>query len=600
MSNTTTEFFLKKDPYFNSNMVYGYFDFNESGVSGKSILSGSSWSSQMTNLEINNVTNFWQYSGLGFLDGQNFCKIKNLNSNNAAFILTYEIENFSGQNNVFISSFGKSNQNYSGVNFGISPFGFPYIEYYDKVYGPITFCHNVKAPKTGIFYCEISPINYAVGCYNSVTKNIEKSILQFSTLYPNYSDNYLLGSGTNFENEKNILNGKISDIFIYDLSIFDREYYEESFISGVSLNLADQVIIGTISGTTGIINSEIFELTECYVQKQNTGVFAPMIENPIYFVSYQQFLDFNTEIYNKFTQLENGNITGYKFSFQTVDVNVCKSVTGVNTYEYESGYIINYKIINKVIGNTDYKYLTNYINYIFLNSSIDIYDKLFILGGSKYNSDIGFSRFTFENGTNRFDTNFTDVSRFSGYYYNGQLQIKDQEYNTIISGGNTYYYPSKDYFSSGKYIYTNNPSFELSSSYILVDSWPDQPYIIVGNIASGSIINGISLNNKLCFLNGQLLTSGIDYQNNQILINIPSGYNIISTQDLNNKDFKIKTIINSSGRLFNVNSIARQTSSVWLNGVRLMNNNDYIELEDDIYSSNLLYIKNQGNVLFQI
>lgn len=600
MSNITTEFFLKKDPYFNSNMVFGYFDFNESGVSGLSTLSGSKWSSQIANLEINNPTNFWQYSGLGFLDGQNFCKIKNLNSNNTAFIFAYEIENFSGQNNIFISSFGKTDSNYSGVNFGISPFGFPYIEYYDKVYGPITFCHNAKAPKTGIFYCEVSPINYAVGCYNSVTKNIDKSILQFSALHTNYSNNYLLGSGMNFENENNILKAKISDIFIYDLSIFNKQYYEESFISGVSIDLIDQVTVGTISGTTGIINSEVFELTECYVQKQNTGVFVPMIDNPTYFASHQEFLDFNAEIYNKFTQLESGNITGYKFSFQTIDVNVCKSITGVNTYEYESGYVIQYKITNKVVGNINYKYLIDYINYIFLNSNIDTYDKLFILGRSKYNSDLGFSRFVFENGSNRFDTNFINAGQLSGYYYNGQLQIKDQEYSTIISGGNIYYYPSKDYFSSGKYIYTNNPSFELSSSYILIDSWPDQVYITTGGIASGSTINTINLNNKLCFLNGQLLTSGIDYQNNQILINIPSGYNIISTQNLASKDFKIKTIINSSGRLFNVSSIARQTSSVWLNGIRLMNNNDYIELEEDIYSSNLLYIKNQGNILFQI
>jgi hypothetical protein len=600
MSNQSTEFFLKKDPYFNSNTVYGYFDFNQSGASGSSVFSGANWSSKSTSLVINSPSNFWQYSGLGFLNEQNFCRIKNLDAQSAAFILTYEMESFSGQNNIFISSFGKSNENYSGVNFGISPFGFPYIEYYDNIYGPITVCHNSKAPKTGIFYCEISPINYAVGTYNPVNKSINKSIAQFSNINATYSNNYILGSGSNFENSKNSLNAKISDIFIYDLSVFNNRFYEESFVSGTAIDLTDQVITGVISGTTGIIESEIVELTECYIQKQTTGVFVPIIENATYFASFQEFLDFNTEKYNKFSQLESGNITGSGFSLQSIDVNVCKTVTGINTYQYESGYVIQYKIVNKIASNINYKYLTDYINYIFLNSDIDNSDKLFIIGANNYNDNIGFSKFIFENNINRFDTNFTNTNALSGYYYNGQLQIKDQTYSTIISGGDIYYYPSKDYFSSGKYIYTNNPSFELSSSYILIDSWPDQAYVITGNIASGSVINGISLNNKLCFLNGQLLTSGIDYQNNQILINIPSGYNIISTQDLANKDFKIKTIINSSGRLFNVNSIARQTSSVWLNGIRLMNNNDYIELEEDIYSSDLLYIKNQGNILFQI
>lgn len=599
MSSQSTEFFLKKDPYFNSNMVYGYFDFNQSGVSGSSIFSGADWTSRSISLKINNPSNFWQYSGLGFLNSENFCKIQNINSQNIAFLLTYEIENFSGKNNIFISSFGNSNQNYSGVNFGISPFGFPYIEYYDKIYGPITMCHNYKAPKTGIFYCEISPINYAVGVYDPVNKNINKSITQFSNINAEYSNNYILGSGLNFENSKNYLNAKISDIFIYDMSIFNNKFYEDAFISGISVNLTDQITIGTISGTTGIIDSEIVELTECYIQKQTTGIFVPIITSGRYFASFQEFLDFNTEKYNKFTQYGQ-NTADSGFLFQSINVNVCKTVTGINTYQYESGYVIQYKIINKISSDIDYKYLTDYIDYIFLNSDIDKNDKLFILGASNYNGNIGFSNFIFENGNKRFDTNFTSANNLSGYYYNGQLQIKDQSYSTAISGGNIYYYPSKDYFSSGKYIYTNNPAFELSSSYILIDAWPDQKYIITGNVSSGSVISDINLNNKLCFLNGQLLTSGIDYKNNQMLINIPSGYNIISTNDLANKDFKIKTIINSSGKLFNVNNIARQTSSVWLNGVRLMNNNDYIELGEDIYYSNVLYIKNQGNILFQI
>lgn len=601
MSNLSTEFFLKRDPFFNRNTIFGYFDFNESGVSGSSQLSGAKWSSQSLNLKINNTSDFWQYSGLGFLNGQNFCKINNLNSNNVAFILNYEIENFSGQNNIFISSFGKSNQNYSGVNFGISPFGFPYIEYYDKAYGPITFCHNIKAPKTGIFYCEISPINYSIGCYNSVTKNIDKSIIQFSNFNTAYSNNYTLGSGINFEGEKNILKAKISDIFIYDLSIFNKQYYEECFVSGISIELIDQVINGVISGTTGIIDSEIFELTECYIQKQATGVFVPLIQNPTYFASHQEFLDFNIEEYNKFTQLEIGNITGSGFSFQTIDVNICKTLTGINTYEYESGYVIEYKIINKIIGNTDYKYLTNYINYVFLNSDIDSQDKLIILGSSVYNNNLGFNNFVFENDTNRLALNSLNINNFSGYYYNGQLQIKEQSYNQVVSGGNIYFYPTKDYFTSGKYIYTNNPFFELSSSYNLIDYWPDQVYITTGNISSGSFVNNINFNNRLCFLNGQLMTSGIDYKNaNQIMIDIPSGYNVISTQNLNNNPFKIKTILNDSGRLFDVNSIARETSAVWLNGIRLMNKNDYIELEEDIYASNSFYVKNGGNLLFQI
>lgn len=600
MSNKSTQFFLEKDPFFNKNTAFAYFDFNESGVSGKSILSGSAWSAQSLNLEIANPNNFWKYSGVGFLD-KDFAKIRNLNSQNVAFLMTYEIESFTGQNNVFISSFGKTNSTYSGVNFGISPFGFPYIEYYDNIIGPITYCHNAKAPKTGIFYCEISPINYSVGCYSSINKSINKSTVQFGDVNNNYSNNYTLGSGINFENSKNLLKAKISDIFIYDLSVFNKSYYEQSFISGSVIDLQDQILTGLISGTTGIIDSEIIELVRCYVRQETTGSFVQLTDESTYFASHIELNDFNNEIYNEFLQgVSNNGISG--FTPQTINVNVCQTLTGIRNFEFESGYVLEYTIINKLPIASNYKYITEYVDYIFLNNSIDNSDRLFILGSNLYDDNIGYSNAIFENNTNRLKPTLSNnLQNVSGYYYNGQLQIKEQSYNPIVSSGQIFYNPTRDYFTTGAYIYTNRISSELSTSNILIDSWPNQEYIVTGNISSGSNINNINFSNKLCFLNGQLLASGMDYQlPNKILRNIPSGYNIISTQNIANKNFKIKYVLNDSGRLFNVNSIAKNTSSVWLNGVRYTNNIDYIELEDEFLASSLFYIKNGGNILFEI
>jgi hypothetical protein len=600
MPNKITEFFLKKNPYFTNDEVVGYFDFTFSGNSGSNTVQSADWCPSTVNIEIINTNKFWQYSGLGYFSTDSCGVIKNLNSNNFMCIFGYDLNDISN-NNIFLSSAGENNNIYSGINFGINGAGWPYVEYYDELLGPVSLCHNEKASKTGIFYLEIAPTYTAVGIYNQKINRISKSYLEYNNAEQIYSNNFKLGSGIDFDKSPVIFNGKISEIIICDGAVFNKEFIEKSFISGLSIELVDQVTTGIISGQTGIINGDIIELNKCLISTQSSGVYVNTYESGQFFATFQDFLDFNNELYYEFSQ-QSSFITGSGFVNTGIALYTCETITGMNFYEFESGYIFEYKITNKIPNHVNFKYLNSNINSIYLRNKIDKHDTLFILGDKNPNELIGNNNYILEKDSSNIYFNFINLQfDISGLYLNGQIQTYDKNYSIDVISGIKIYTPEKDYFTSGNLLYTNYNYNDLEASIISADLWSHQSYITTGGIASGTVLPSINTSKKLVFLNGQLLNSGVEYSGSKILFNIPSGYNVMSFIDISNKDYVQYKFTNTSGNLFEAPNISKQTSMVWLNGIRLQKEEDYIEMaSNDLESFNNLFISNGNHLLISI
>jgi hypothetical protein len=182
-----------------------------------------------------------------------------------------------------------------------------------------------------------------------------------------------------------------------------------------------------------------------------------------------------------------------------------------------------------------------------------------------------------------------NISKISGLYFNGQYHRYSTGYQSSFNGINYNISADNDFVILNDYIFSNNKTYlppEFSNdqySHLLADLWAGSGINNVSQtgIASGQLVNGLNFSNSLVFLNGQLLTSGIDYQlPSKIMISANSGYNIISVVylDLFNKN-SIININNSNTRFIPLNeNFIEKSLMVWINGVRAINGTDYTEI----------------------
>ena len=121
-------------------------------------------------------------------------------------------------------------------------------------------------------------------------------------------------------------------------------------------------------------------------------------------------------------------------------------------------------------------------------------------------------------------------------------------------------------------------------SFISTDLWLEsgKKIITLTGITSGQNLNGESFENSLIFLNGQLLSSGIDYSlPNKFLLNVESGDNIIFIKTLdyfNKKPYYYNNYLNNNSLIYLNDNFIENSSVVWLNGVRVIKDIDYIEI----------------------
>lgn len=575
--------------------IYGYFDFDNSGIYGNSsIIDNKNWLNKEIKIKIEN-SNAWQNSGFLSFSGNSKFNISGLTEKNLGFFIPYYLQN-NNKNNIILSSKVDSGVGFaSGYTFGINKFNFPYVEFFDYLNGPTTYCLHENVNNTGIVYFSVKTDLVELGYYDAINKKIKKEgfIKNKNSVFD--SNSWFIG-GDLQNNYNNFLSGKIPQLAIVNSNSFDINLYEKNIISGLISELDTYISTGFISGQTGILKGDVISLSGCYYYYSLSGQFdASGYETGVsYYTTKQVLTDCIGREYEVFTQ---NILSGYFSGFRWVEyLNAnCFKQTGYNFYQYDSGIVLNYSI-KTILPKIKYFELDNfYANAILLNSSLDISDKLsvYALKQVNRNIDYGNSLFNIFNKTYFIDGDL-NINNFSGFYYNGQLQSISNNFSQSFQNGEIVYLPEKDFFISGSTIYSNK-YFDFGN--VNVDSWPTFDFIVTGSLLSGNSIPGANFANQMVYLNGQKLISGIDYANNTLLINVPTGYNIFSITR-NKLNFYEKNISNTGGLVFNLDTFTKNTSSVWLNGLRLKNHKDYIEL---LYNdSNDIYIKRGGNLIFNL
>jgi hypothetical protein len=575
MPSNAMKYFFESSDILSTGQIIGYFDFGRTGISGIVNTPSEQWTNNATELQIINSGQFWNFSGFANFNKQNYAKLNLANDTSISFIFPYEL-NESGDN-IFI---GNSN-NISGINFGINHAKYPYLEYNHKIYGPVTVCYNYQVANTGIINFSINDSNSAsIGVFDIEDNNFKRIIQSLDVNNVKKSNLYYIGGHPDLPYNR-FLSAKIPEIFIYNPDYFSSEISQNQFISGLVCSVAKNIITGIVSGQTGILYGDIIEVKECSVEI--SGVLTDIILSTgsgEYFATYDSFLDFNNETFNTFTQQI---LTGYYYGYATGEVsylNCSNIITGKNNFEYESGYVFEYSLISNSVSINKPEYLYNFYKKISLSFDIDNDDVLTVYGYSGYDPRINFINLFYNNSNDSYGYANIIGDDFSGLYYNGILQKKSTGYSEVIQNGLIEYLPSDDYFISGTQVLNNKNYGKLEENNSLIDFWPYSYSIITGQINSGQTISNLNFNNSLIYLNGQLLNSGIDYSGvNKILINIDSGYNVITVQQ-NILNFYQQVITGKSGfefvMPFNFN---KNMSLVWLNGQRLYLNKDYFEFK---------------------
>jgi len=595
MPSDSAKYFLGK-ALFNTGEIIGYFDFANTGNYGNYLVKSEDWTKSQGTLFIFNSGNFWDKSGFAHFNGSNYTQLNNA-YDNISFLMTYELPN--NRDNVFVSLFGQNNT----LNFGISAGGFPYLEYNDSILGPIVQPYKTRVNNTGIVLFELTDSYCSIAALNGADYRLDRLInpLKATDGFIKPTGYYIGGSPSLPSNR--FLSGYLQEVFIYKNDFIDYDSYERLFVSGLVTTISENTYSGYISGQTGRLEGDIIKITECFVNVENiSSGFVISTGEDRYFATSQSFLDFNNEAYNIFYQnISTGIFSGFSFSGKNT-TSYGEQFIASKYFQYDSGYAIQYSITNTLPIISKKYYLYNYIDRIILNYPIDSGDILSIYGSKDFLNQNSFNSdgLIYNSAYNEYVNETRNISNnFSGLYYNGQLQTQSTGYQTDIIRGDVYYRPSNDYFISGKIIYSDN-FFERPSvgNNVFADFWPNNYFLQTGGLLSGSQINSINFNNKLVFLNGQLLNSGYDYSgSNRILMNIDTGYNIISTHDISQLNLAKKIIINSSGSVFDLSDVCiENTSMVWLNGVRLDSNQDYFEADRN--NINKSFIENNGLLIY--
>lgn len=569
------KYFFENSDILSTGQIVAYFDFNNTGITGLANMPSESWTNNSSQLQLINSGQFWGQSGFANFNKQNYGKLNFTNNSSLSFLFPYQL--IQNSDNVFVSNY----DNVSGVNFGINHAKYPYLEYNHKIYGPITVCYNYQVSDTGIINFSINDSNnVSIGIFNIENNSFEKFIQSLDINNVQKSNIYYIGGNPNLSTGR-FLSAKIPEIFIYNPDYLSSEISESDFVSGLVCSVTKNIITGLISGQTGILYGDVIEVKECSIEI--SGILSDIVLSTgsgEYFATYTSFVDFNNEAFNKFTQ---EILTGYYYGYSTGQssyLNCSNTITGKNIFEYESGYVFEYSLINNLININKPEYLYNLYRKIYLSFNIDKSDILTVYGYSGYDPRINFTNLFYNNGDSSYGYTSALGQDFSGFYYNGQLQKKSTGYTELIQDGLVEYVPNDDYFISGDQIFSNKNYGKIEENNSIIDFWPHSYSIITGQIASGGSINNLNFNNSLVYLNGQLLNSGIDYSGvNKILINISSGYNVITTQQ-NILNFYQKIITGISGFEFVVPfNFNKNMSLVWLNGQRLYLNKDYFEFK---------------------
>lgn len=525
--------------------VYCYYDFS---VQSGNQIPNPNWAISGINGTINNSGGFYQVSGSGAFDGTKYISLNStLNLSNWTIFLSYE-RAVSGRDEILFSTFtGTSFINSSGFLLGINPANKLYFQYWNSVDGPQIFTFSEIISSKNLVSVTKNDSSLFFNYYNANQKN---SLIEQNLFYKgNFinSNTWFIGGMPSqpYSVIADNFSGYIDDVILIGTDL-DQDYQQILF-SGLFATQNPSGIINVDNGNNVYQNtaslSDIQDLLN--YNTVQTGVEYDLDGNaiPIYIASgvsgnvtitsgtNSEILIDDNDDYNDYTN--NGFLIDSGFLF-SLGFNRIAILSGIDTTTLVEAYVVA-----NVFENSCYNKFPKY-NYVQQCFSLD----------------------------QSYSTGQLSV------FLDGLLQL-ESGYTATVSGYSYSYTTVGDFFTSGRYFYP--PNVYNSYDTILYDYVSGQlnSEFFTG-IQSGQSFSNISdLNNCLIFINGVKLVSGQDYILPNISnIDVSFGNNTLSVLTLSGNIYYNS---GETGTVDFTNKFLKDTSQVYISGLRLAISGDYVE-----------------------
>lgn len=533
------------------------------------------------------VGNFWQTSGIGYLDN-NYIKINNVNNlinyQDFSFLCVYE--NIAKTGATLLSTVSKSPVEYydefgvpysdtvnMGFEFGLTANNRLFFEFYDSD-GPKVFVSNFDLADKSSVFLNVANRTASFGYYNFLENTITSNSFNFNSQFIfNPTGGIFIGKNPlslNSYNYNKQFEGYLEQLLFSSPSIYQYEIenINKSFISNyipASQFYNETLLTGVTGVTTGSSGEEILLTGFLYgITGYTTGFLGvDTVITGIEFVETGTYTDDfgNIEIgYEEVPLFGEVVVTGFiplSGILRLVESGTIKeNVSGAENRLQEFGksninllsQLDNEDLveIQTITGNFDTKLVKN------LTSSYNNVSKNYVFQSIK------------------------SVPESANYilFANGLVTTSGSGINI----GNVY--SSNILISGGDYIITKKGEFLFSNF--------DGSHNIFGDLLSGNIIvennfsknnsgilNTSNIDNYQLFLNGQKLSSGIHYNNSFEDLFVILGQNISGKLVLAPANFNQN--ITGSNNIYILNNFYSNYSQVYKNGIRQTLNFDYIE-----------------------
>lgn len=545
--------------YFNSiagvspEILYAF-----TGSSGNIIYNSITSNLQYSGI-ISNTGNFYQKNGSGFLNGGNIAinNATGLSYDSWTMILTYEISG-GNTNGVLFSNYSSGMIN-SGFCLGITNTLQPFIEYYSDSGPQIVKSNNNWGSKNTIFLTKV-PNGINLDYFNYNSKKFESESFNINDTFFLESSDWRLGVVTGQPNyfSGNNFRGFIDYFTYYSPALSPNQKYIVS--SGLFTDItptSPYVTYETVSQVTGYITGQNILFSGV------TGQQLQLVSNSSELCSGEQFSNYQLV-----------DLTGiiYEQWISGLTQNVTISFTG-----YSGSSILENTGYRKSFAMQSTSYLkdvdSNDLSELYYYSGVDINNL-----NNTLIYDRGLEMFVLPDDYNLNNVNFylNGVANFgSGYSYSGNLYS-----NTIILSGT--------YYISGNYLSGENYD---GDDFNIVDfiNGSGRSYFNVTGLNSGILYSGLN-SGYMFFINGQ-----------KIKPTLSSSELLFITGQITGQvfSFPIKSGFNYSSGANNIitNGFSRNTSQLYLNGIRQVNKIDYLEIPNiSLLNSGSNYLNNIQNI----
>lgn len=504
--------------------------------------------------------NFYSRSGSGFFGGGTTVNINNatgfLSDTSFTMIITYEFSG-SNSNNILFSNYSSgANGINSGFVLGTADTQQPYLEYYTPGGPKIVLSENNWGNKSTLLVTK-NTNSITLECLDYNSREFESENFFIDDTYFLPASDWKIGgignppsyfSGDNFKG--------YMDTFLYyspAITSYQKRIIKSGLYSNIG-NIISGVTSNTSSGITGYVTGLILMFTGYTGQAIHSSSYLPALCSGGVIQSY--------------------TVSGISGS---VYEQYISGVYGVTT-EYYTGYSGNY-----ISDNTEYRKtfkmdVTTYLKDVDNNDLSELYscsgvDKTNFNKSLVYDRSLGV--FILPDGRNLNNTNFylNGVGQFgSGYSISGNLYNQ----SVVLSGT---YYISGNYLSGSGYAGIDSNIIDVISG--------DQRSIFSSNLlTSGRLISGLN-SGYIFFLNG------VKIQNN-----ISSGDISYITGNITGSIFSFPLESGwgyySGFNNINTSGFSRNTSQLYLNGIRQKKEDDYLEV------ARISLLNNPSNYLFKI